>query len=356
MKRRNPLSPSTAVLGIAGLLIAAAQGGGRAISTMELTAPTREAMHDAGHGRSADKPSEIPTRGWWQIVRRVISQVSEDRVMTEAAGVTFFALLAIFPAIASMISMYGLFADPSTVAEHLSALQGVMPGGGIDIIKEQIEALTSGPPKALGFGALIGLATSVWSANQGIKALFDALNVVNDEKETRGFLARTVLTLSFTLGALLFVVLALGATVVVPAVVTVVGLYGAIEAILDLARWPVLLLAVTLFLALVYRYGPSRNRPKWGWVTWGSAFAAVSWVVGSAAFSYYVANFGSYNKTYGSLGAAIGFMTWIWISTIVVLVGAEVNAEMEHQTARDTTEGTEKPAGSRGAQMADKVA
>lgn len=276
--------------------------------------------------------------------------------MTEAAGVTFFSLLAIFPAIAALISLYGLFADPRTVSDHLAAMDGLLPGGGLDIIKEQVKSLTSGGSKQLGFGVLFGFATSLWSANQGIKSLFDALNIVNDEKENRGFLHRTALTLAFTLGALVFIVLALAAVVAIPAILTFVGLGSVIDFILRFARWPVLLAAIGLFLALIYRFGPSREAAKWRWISWGSAFAAIAWVIGSAGFSWYVSNFGSYNKTYGSLGAVIGFMTWIWISTIIILIGGELNAEMEHQTTRDTTTGPEQPQGTRGAAKSDRTA
>ncbi len=310
----------------------------------------------AGRGRNAHKPTDIPARGWWDIVKRVAAQVSADRLMTEAAGVTFFSLLAIFPALAALISLYGLFADPRTVSDQLASLDGIMPGGAMEIIKEQVRALTSSGPKALGVGVVFGLATSLWSANQGVKALFDSLNVVNDETETRGFLRRTALTLAFTVGALVFIVVAMAAVVVLPVALGSLGLGGGAESLLGFARWPLLLGAVALFLALVYRYGPSREKPKWRWVSWGSAFAAISWVAGSAVFSWYVANFGSYNKTYGSLGAVVGFMTWIWISTIIVLVGGELNAEMEHQTARDTTDGPEAARGARGATKADEVA
>ncbi len=349
-------------LGIAGLLLGgysapdrrapASPGRGKAAGS------ARDATSSgaAERGHDAERPSDIPARGWWEIAKRVVAQVSADRLLTEAAGVTFFVLLAIFPALAAMISIYGLVADPSTVSDHLASLDGIMPGGGLDILKEQVKALTSGPPKALGFGVVFGFATSLWSANQGIKALFDALNVVNDEKETRSFIRRTLITLAFTFGALMFVVLAMTAVVVLPAVLAFIGLSSAVEWLLRLGRWPLLLVAVTFFLALVYRFGPSRERAKWRWVSWGGAFAAIAWVVGSAAFSWYVANFGSYNKTYGSLGAVVGFMTWIWISTIIVLVGGEVNAEMEHQTARDTTTGPEVEPGARGAVKADRVA
>jgi len=238
-------------------------------------------------------------------------------------------LLAIFPALAALISLYGLVADPATIGAHLSGLRGVIPDGGFQIISDQIHSLTATPQKALGFGAIMGFLVSLWSANAGVKSMFDALNAVYGERESRSFLHLTWLSLCFTVGILGFVILAITAVIVLPTVLSFVGLGSTTDVLLRLLRWPVLLLALGLFLALIYRYGPSRRKARWRWVSWGSAAAALLWIVASLGFSYYVANFGSYNKTYGSLGAAVGFMTWIWISTIIVLTGAELNAELE---------------------------
>lgn len=352
--KRDPASLLVTALAVASLTLPAITGHQprppRVASAED--APGRGG--DAGHG--AETPSEIPARGWWAIAKRVAGDVSEDRVLAEAAGVTFYALLSIFPGLAALVSIYGLFADPATISDHLDALSGVVPGGGMQIISDQVHRLASSSNKALGLGAALGIATALWSANQGTKALFDALNAVYDETERRGFLRRTALTLAFTLGGLLFVLLAMAAVVAVPIVLNFVGLGGVVDVLLRLLRWPLLLVAVALLLAAIYRFGPSRERPRWRWVTWGSGLAAVGWVAVSLLFSWYVENFGSYDKTYGSLGAAVGFMTWIWISSAVVLVGAEVNAEMEHQTARDTTTGPERPLGARGATKADAVA
>ena len=276
--------------------------------------------------------------------------------MTEAAAVTFYALLSLFPALAALISIYGLFADPRTIEDQLKSLSGVVPGGGMDIISEQVHSLTAHGSGALGVGAVVGLLTSLWSANQATKGLFDALNVVYDEKEKRGFFLRTAITLAFTLASLLFVIVAIAAVIAVPIVLNVVGLGGVASTLLSLLRWPLLLVFVALLLACLYRIGPSRQRARWRWLTWGSCFAAVAWVVVSLAFSWYVSSFGNYNKTYGSLGAVIGFMTWIWLSALVVLIGGDLNAEMEQQTARDTTTGPEQPPGARGAKKADEVA
>ena len=304
-------------------------------------------------GAEADSPGEIPPTGWWNVLKRMAAGFSADRVMAEAASVTFYGLLALFPAIASLISLYGLFTDPASLNDQLKALGGIVPGGGLDIIKGQITALTASGHKALGLGAVVGLATSLWSANAGVKSLFDALNVVYHEREQRSFVRLTLISLSFTLGAVVFLIVALLAVVALPVALDFIGFGSLTDTLLKLARWPVMLLVLTGALALIYRYGPSRAKARWQWVSWGSGTAAIVWVLVSAGFSFYVSNFGNYNKTYGSLGAVIGFMTWIWISSMVVLMGAELNAELEQQTDRDSTVGPEQPKGSRGAFKAD---
>jgi len=302
------------------------------LRTAVLTGLGLVAIHSpAGPGIRSDNPMPARRRGrgWWPICLRVAQGVGDDRVMAEAAGVTFYALLAIFPAIAALISLYGLVADPSTIEAHLSGLAGVVPAGGMQIISEQVHSLAASGQKALGFGAVFGLLASVWSANAGMKSMFDALNAVYEEKEKRSFFRRTWLSLCFTLGALVFIILAIGAVVVLPAILDFLGLRSTTGLLLTVLRWPVLLVGIVIFLSLVYRYGPSRETATWRWIDCGSAFAALAWLGASLGFSYYVANFGNYNKTYGSLGAAIGFMTWIWISMIIVLTGGEVNAELE---------------------------
>jgi membrane protein len=314
-----------------------------------------DARHEQGRGRDAQTPTDIPTPGWKDVLWRTYEQIGKDRVLAVAAGVTFYALLALFPAIAALVSIYGLFADPMTIQEHLNALGGVMPGGATEIIGEQVSRIASQGGGALGFGFIAGLAVSLWSANAGMKAIFDALNVVYDEEEKRSFIQLNLQSLAFTLGAIFFLIAALIGIVVLPILLGYIGLGESAEWLIRIGRWPVLLLVVVLGLAVLYRYGPSRDKPEWKWVTPGGVVAAVLWLVGSMLFSWYVTNFGSYNETYGSLGAVIGFMTWIWLSTTIVLLGAEINAEMEHQTAADTTEGAHEPLGVRGAKMADTV-
>ncbi len=311
--------------------------------------------NEPGRGREAVTPAEIPAQGWKDILWRVFWSIGEDRVLSTAGGVAFFALLAVFPAIATVVSLYGLFADASTIAGHLSLFAGILPDGVLQLFVDQVTLIAGKGTDTLGLAFVTGLLIAFWSANSGVAALFDALNVVYDEKEKRTLLRFYTTTFLFTLAATGFLILALTGVVVLPVFLKFAGFTTTSEWLLGILRWPVLLGAVILGLGTVYRYGPSRQDAKWRWVTWGSVTAAVLWLCASMLFSFYVANFDSYNRTYGSLGAGVGFMTWIWISAVIVLLGGELNAEMEHQTARDTTEGRPKPLGLRGANMADHV-
>jgi membrane protein len=313
------------------------------------------AAGDERRGRNAGSPGHIPARGWKDILWRTWNETMQDRLVSVAAGVTFYLLLAIVPGIAAVVSVYGLVADPTTISGHLASLSGLLPGGAMDVIGEQVGRIAGQGRATLGTALATSLVLSLWSANAGMKALFDALNVAYDETETRGFVRLTLVSLGCTLAATAFLVLALSGLVAVPLVLDAIGLGGAADVLIRLARWPLLLVVVAVGLAALYRFGPSRDQPKWRWVTWGSGTAAVLWLAASGLFSWYAAHFGSYNETYGSLGAVVGFMTWMWISCVVVLLGAKLNAEMEHQTARDTTRGPESPLGTRGAAMADSV-
>lgn len=306
-----------------------------------------------GRGRSATTPSEIPARGWKDILLRVYQGISDDRILANAAAVTFYVLLAIFPGIAALVSIYGLFTNPGSISSSLGSLSGILPGGVVSVLHEQLARLTSQGGGSLSIGFIIGLLAALWSANGGIKGLFDALNAVYEEEEKRSFLKLTAVSFVFTLAILALAIVALAAIVVLPVILH--SLPGAIGLIFAIARWPVLLVLVAVVLAFVYRYGPSRTEPRWRWITWGSAFAALTWLAVSGLFTWYAANFGTFNKTYGSLGAVVGFMIWIWISSIVVLIGGKLNAEIEHQTARESTAGPPKPRGQRGAKMADTV-
>ena len=308
---------------------------------------------EPGRGRSAHKPSEIPPRGWKDILLRVKSEMTEDQIPLISAGVTFFTVLAIFPGLAAFVSVYGLFADAQDVGKHLAALSHVLPGGAVQVIGDQLQRLAKTSASGLSLTFLIGLVTSIWSANGAMKSLMVGLNVAYEEHERRKLLPKTLISLAFTLGFLVFGIAAVIVLGLGPAMKASFG--GGPAILLEAVSWPVLLLALGLGLALLYRYGPSRDPVRFRWISWGSGAAVILWLIVSAAFTLYVANFGHYNRTYGSLGAAVGFMTWIWLSCMVVLAGAELNAEIEHQTAVDTTEGPSQPMGTRRAKMADEL-
>ncbi|NEV01687.1 YihY/virulence factor BrkB family protein [Bradyrhizobium uaiense] len=306
-------------------------------------------------GRLADTPLQIPAAGWKDILLRTWQQIDEDRLLATAAGVVFYGLLAIFPAITALVSSYGLFADPSTISSNLQSLALMLPEGSFAIVQDQIARVLAKGTSSLSVTFSIGLLIAIWSANAGMKAVFDALNVVYEEKEKRSFLKLNLMSLTFTIAALISIMLMVGAVVVVPLLLQQVGLGTRAELIVRFGRWPILMLLFLTALAVLYRYGPSRTKPRWQWLSVGAVAAAVLWLIGSSLLSWYLANFGNYSATYGSLGAAIGLMTWMWMSAIIVLCGAELNSEIEHQTAIDSTEGHRKPLGARGARMADTV-
>jgi membrane protein len=309
-----------------------------------------------GRGRHARNPADIPAKGWKDILWRFYKDAMADRILLVAAGVTFYGLLALFPATAALVSLYGLFSDASTINEHLTLISGFLPQGAMEVIGDQVRRIASQRGGTLGFAFAGTLALSLWGANAGTKAVFDALNIIYDEEEKRSFIKLTLYSLVFTIGSILLVLIAMAGIILVPVILNLLGIPGGSgTALLTLLRWPLLYLVILFALACLYRFGPSRTKPRWRWVTWGSAIAGALWIGGSLLLSWYVGNFGNYNATYGSLGAVIGFMIWMWFSTIVVLAGGELNAEMEHQTARDTTEGKDKPVGARGARMADTV-
>jgi membrane protein len=310
-----------------------------------------------GRGRQAKSPTEIPGAGWKDIFWRVVSEISNDRLLAVAAGVVFYSLLAVFPAITALVSSYGLFADVNTIGDHLSLASGILPDASFNLLRDQVLRIAGNNQGGLTFGLIFGFALALWSANAGMKAIFDALNIIYDEEEKRSFIRLNLISLAFTIGAITVMLLAVAAVVVFPLVLTYLGLGGSQHPTwLSLLRWPILLALVIVGLALLYRYGPSRRKAEWRWLSVGSVFATIAWIAGSLAFSFYLANFADYYATYGSLGAVIGLMMWMWLSAIVVLVGAEINAEMEHQTARDTTVGRRRPLGERGATVADEVA
>ena len=310
---------------------------------------------EPGRGRKAEGPNDFPLRGWLDIGWRVAHSISTDRILATSGSVAFFALLAVFPAVATLVSLYGLAADVHAVAEHLAVLRGILPASGLDLLGDQMFRIASQSSDKLGFAFVVGLLVALWSANSGILALFDALNIVYKEREKRSLLRIYLLSFVFTLGFIGFSLAAVTAVVVVPLTLTLVGLGAWSEQLIAAVRWPALLAIAALALSLLYRHGPSRRHAKWRWVSWGSAAAAISWIAMSIVFSWYVAAFDSYNRVYGSLGAVVGFMSWIWLSVVVFLIGGELNAAMELQTSVDSTDGKPRPLGHRHAKVADSV-
>lgn len=308
-----------------------------------------------GRGRKADGPQEIPPRGWKDVLLRTYREINDDRVTLIAAAVTYYLLLSLFPTITAFVSIYGLFADPATVSEHINVLSAVVPEGGMSIINEQLTKLTSTGGTTLGFALLISVAIALWSASSGVKTMFEAMNVAYDEREDRNFFVLNGTALLFTFAGIVGAMLMIAAAVVVPAVIAFIGLGEGFEWLLRIGSYVLLAVVLMLGLAALYRFGPSRQQAKWRWVSPGAILSTVIILVVSLLFSWYAANFGNYDATYGSLGGLIALLTWMWISVTAVIIGAELNSEAERQTRRDSTTGTDSPLGHRDAVAADTV-
>jgi membrane protein len=311
-------------------------------------------LADSDSGRQAEQPQQIPPRGWKEIALRLKTEVKQDQVPLLAAGVAFYALLSLFPAIIAGVSIYGLVANPDTVRNQIQRLTQLLSPQTADILGEQIKQITASAGGALGVATVLGILTALWSASSGMKALVTGVNMAYDETETRKFLKLRGLALLLTLGAMVLMGIALVLIVVFPAVTK--DWATALRWTAAAARFVLLAALLIVGLAVLYRYAPDRDEPKWSWVSWGSGIATLLWVVASLAFSFYVGHFGNYNKTYGALAGIIILLFWLWLTAFMVLVGAELNTEMELQTARDTTAGPDRPMGERDAHAADHVA
>jgi membrane protein len=313
--------------------------------------PPKEA---AERGRGADKPSEIPRKGWRDILLRTKDEIAKDNISIIAAGVAFFFLLGLIPGLAALISIYGLIADPGQVQQQFQAVSGVLPAAAAELLTEQMSRIAENTGGAT-LGAVLGILIALWGGSVATKNLIYALNIAYEEEERRSFIRFTVIAMVITMATVLLGVLAIGLIVALPAVLSWIGFQDNAQLIANLIRWPLLAILAIVALAALYRFGPSREKAEWKWVSWGSIVAMVLWVIASVLFSVYVSNFGNYNETYGSLGAVVILLLWLYISAFVVLLGAELNSEMEHQTARDTTKEPSKPMGKRGAQVADNL-
>ena len=308
-----------------------------------------------GRGRRAERPSDIPLRGWRDILFRVFHEMSDDHASLIAAGVTFYTLLAVFPLLTALVSLYSLVSDPGDIQGQLGALNGVMPGAALDVIGPRLEALSEASKGGVSFAFLGGLALALWSGNQGMKAIIEALNIAYEESENRNIVWLNVMSLMFTVISLAGLMVALVVIVAVPPFLSRIAPGAFLSHVFLWSRWVILIVLMSVTASLLYRFGPCRRHPRWVWVRTGALTASVLWVAASAAFSFYLTHFSRYDVTYGTLGAAIGFLMWVWLSTLLFLLGAELNAEIEHQTAQDTTTGPRRPPGERGARMADSL-
>ncbi len=305
-------------------------------------------------GRLADGPTRIPLRGWKDVLLRTWREFNQDNITIIAGGVTFSILLAIFPALGAFVAIYGLVGDVHDVPRQIQVLSAVLPHDMVKFIGEEMVRLARARGGGLSLALIGGLLISFWSANGAMKAVMVGLNVAYEEREKRGFVKFTLTAFAFTVGLFIFA----AATLVALGAGSFVGAFVGkdIEFVVNVARWPFLFLAFAGCLSILYRFGPSREMARWRWITWGSAGATALWLLSSLAFSFYLGRFAHYDRTYGSLGTVIGLMVWIWLSATIVLAGAEMNAELEHQTAIDSTTGGPLPLGARGATMADTVA
>lgn len=330
---------------------------------MPHTEPSSDRQHERqrghphdGHGHQAARLRDIPAKGWKDVALRVKEELQNDRISMVAAGIAFYGFLAIFPTLTAVISIWGLFADPADVQQQLSQLSGVLPESAQSLLGQAASRIAASSPTSLGLGVVLSLLVTLWSANKGMKGLVEGVTIAYDESHRkRGFIAKNSVSLLLTVGAILLAIVAIALVVALPAALGALGLGGVTHTLISVGRWPLLALVVLLGLAVVYRIAPPRENAKWRWLTPGALVATVLWLVASIGFSYYTANFGSYDKTYGSVAAVAILLVWFFISAYIVLLGAEVNCESEKQTARDTTTGRERPVGERGAAAADDV-
>jgi membrane protein len=313
---------------------------------------TRE--HVEVPGGKAERPSDIPARGWLQVAKRGWREAKADQVQLLAAGVAFYAFLAIFPGLVAVVSIYGLFADPATIANQLNSLTTALPEEASKVITDQVTALST-RRQTLGVSLILSVLIALWSASAGVSNLLTAINVAYDEEEKRGFVKKRVMSLGLTLGAIVFMVTILGLVAVLPPLLKAVFGTGALRWILQIIGWLIMVVLVAGALALLYRLGPDRDAPRMTWVSVGAVVATVMWLVASIGFSIYASTFGNYAKTYGVFAGIVVLLFWLWLTMYAILLGAEINAESEQQTIADTTKGPEEPLGERGAVKADSI-
>ncbi len=288
-------------------------------------------MDRSGRENRVEAPLDMPRTGWKAILWRLWSELHDDRVLLAAASVTYYAILALVPTLSALISVYGLFFDVASAADHLKHLAYVVPDGAIEIVREQVIRLAGAKAATLGLALVVSLLVALWSANAGMKAIFQAMNIAYDKSEDRGFIELTLVTLGFTASGMLILLVLVAAIVAVPVAIGNLGFDGPLVWMLAAATYATALMLIALAVTALYRWGPSRHHAPLRWLAPGTIATVVLVSLLSLGFSWYTANFGSYDKTYGSLGALVGFMTWMWMSIAVLIAGGELNAEIEQQ-------------------------
>lgn len=310
---------------------------------------------EAVPGSQADNPAEIPPRGWLQVAKRGWQEASADQVPLLAAGVAFFGFLALFPAMVAFTLIWGLVADPRTIAEQTEWLTNSLPPEAATLLVDQLRQLASAPAQALGWGLALAVVVALWSASGGVGNLVTAINIAYDEERKRGFVKDKLIALGLTVAAIVFMVLMVALIAGIPVAFQLIGIGEGWRWLTEIVRWVLIAALVMVALAVLYRVAPDRDAPKFRWASVGAAVATVLWLVASAGFSLYVSLFGNYAKTYGALAGVAVLMLWLWITSYAILLGAEINAEAEAQTIKDSTRGPEQPLGQRGAVKADSV-
>lgn len=307
-------------------------------------------------GEEAKWPHNIPLRGWKDIIIRVWHEMKVDHVQIVSAGVGFYFFLAIFPTIVAAISIYSLVLEPAQIEEQISRLNLILPERAFGMINDILQPVIQQTRKEIGWGLAVSILVSIWSANKGTNALFQGINIAYDEIDSRNIVKKNLLTLLFTLCGLVLGLLSLLIVIFFPLLIDKFGFTEEIENIFTWFRWVILGIILITALSMVYKIAPNRRSPRFRWVSWGAILGTVLWLLGSMAFSWYVSNFGSYDDLYGSFAAVAILMLWLFLTAFIVLMGAEINSEMEHQTRYDTTIGAEKPMGERNAYHADRCA
>jgi len=307
---------------------------------IDLPPPNRKSAREIADAEPARDKSPATL---FKIAKNVVVRIGKDNLSLAAAGVAFYAMTAIFPAIAVFVSIYGLFADPAKVQDQVASLSGVLPATSLKLLTDALQSYASKSHSSLNFALLVALAIALWSAKAGVSALMTGLNIANEQEEKRSFILQQVIAIALTVGAVLFAMVALTALAVLPALIGFLPLTDQLKTALDLGRWPLLAVLVGFALAVVYRFGAYKEHPKWRWISWGAAIATVLWIIGSALFSFYVSRFGAYDATYGSLAAPVVLLLWFWLSALIVLIGSEIDAELEHSDSgqvRPTPQGS----------------